>query len=261
MPETDPYETLARFYDLEHAGFSDDAQLYLDFARRTGGPILELGCGTGRLLLPLARAGFETVGLDRSAAMLARAQARLEAAGLADRVALVRGDMTDFDLGRSFGLALLALNSFMHLNDPDQQLQALTCARRHLRPGGLLILDLPGPSEPWLIQPGLVVSGAYPTPEGGIILKLTDSHYERARQIEEITLIYDETDTAGATRRTVLGLSLRYIFRYELELLLRLAGLRLEAIYGDYDLNPYTEDAARMIAVASRSDPGEPDSA
>lgn len=254
MLEMDPYETLARFYDLEHVGFTEDVPLYLDFARRTGGPVLELGCGTGRLLVPLAQAGYEVVGLDRSPAMLARAQARLSAAGLAERVALVRGNITGFDLGRSFGLAILALNSFMHLTDQADQLGALHCARQHLRPGGLLILDLPGPSEPWLIQPGLVVTGTYPTPEGGIVLKMTDSRYERARQVEEITVIYDETDAAGTTRRTVLGLSLRYVFRYELELLLRLAGLRLQAIYGDYDLNPYDEDAARMIAVAGRSD-------
>jgi SAM-dependent methyltransferase len=253
MPETDPYDLLARYYDLEHGDISVDVPLYLDFARRSGGPILELGCGTGRLLVPLAQAGYEVVGLDRSAAMLARAKARLAAAGLSNRVTLIQADITDFHLDQSFGLALSALNTFMHLTDQADQIAALTCVRRHLRPGGLLILDLPGPSEPFLIQPGLILSSQFQTAEGHRVLKLTESHYDRAQQMEEITTIYDETDAEGITRRTIVPLRLRYVFRYELELLLRLTGLRLEAIYGDYDLRPFDEEAPRLIAVSTPS--------
>lgn len=255
MPESDPYNLLARYYDLEYGDISMDVPLYLDFSRRAGGPVLELGCGTGRLLLPLAQAGYEVVGLDRSAVMLARAEARLAAAGLADRITLIQADMTDFHLGRSFGLIIFALNTFMHLSAQADQIAALTCVRRHLRPGGLLILDLPGPSEPFLIQPGLILTSQFQTAEGSTVLKLTDSRYDRAQQIEEITIIYDETGADGITRRAIVPLRLRYVFRYELELLLRLAGLRLEAIYGDYDLRPFDEEAPRLIAVSTPPSP------
>ncbi len=251
MSEDDPYDLLARYYDLEHGDISVDVPLYLDFARRSGGPILELGCGTGRLLVPLAQAGYEVVGVDRSAAMLARAEARLAAAGLSNRVTLIQADVTDFHLDQRFGLALFALNTFMHLTDQADQIAALTCVRRHLRPGGLLILDLPGPSEPFLIQPGLILSSQFQTAEGSTVLKLTDSHYDRAQQMEEITTIYDETGADGVTRRIIVPLRLRYVFRYELELLLHLAGLRLEAVYGDYDLRPFDEEAPRLIAVST----------
>lgn len=255
MPEDDPYDLLARYYDLEHGDIAVDVPLYLDFARRAGGPVLELGCGTGRLLVPLAQAGYEVVGLDRSAAMLARAEARLAAAGLSNRVTLIQANMIDFHLDQSFGLALFALNTFMHLSEQSDQIAALTCARQHLRLGGLLILDLPGPSEPFLIQPGLILSGQFRTAEGSTVLKFTDSHYDRAQQVEEITTIYDETDAAGVTHRTVIPLRLRYVFRYELELLLRLAGLHLEAVYGDYDLRPFDEEAPRLITVSTPTPP------
>jgi hypothetical protein len=96
------------------------------------------------------------------------------------------------------------------------------------------------------------VSSRFQTAEGHTVVKLTDSRYDRARQTEEITAIYDETDGDGITRRTIIPMTLRYAFRFELELLLRLAGLHMEVIYGDYDLSVYDEDAARMIVVSTK---------
>jgi ubiquinone/menaquinone biosynthesis C-methylase UbiE len=109
------FDRLAQHYDLEHADYLDDLPMYAGFAQATGGDsgagILELACGTGRCLLPLASAGHTVTGLDVSPAMLAQLQQKAEAAGVAQRVTAVQGDMRDFSLGRTFSLIYIALNS------------------------------------------------------------------------------------------------------------------------------------------------------
>jgi SAM-dependent methyltransferase len=115
---------------------------YLDHLARTGGPVLELACGAGKLLAVFAGAGHEVVGLDLSETMLSLARRRIEALPpeVAGRVTLVRGDMADFDLGRRFPAIVLADNSFRELPDRDALLAGLLCIRRHLAPGGRLLL-------------------------------------------------------------------------------------------------------------------------
>lgn len=132
-------------YDL-FTGFgllAGDVEFYLDHARRFGGPILELRAGTGRVLVPLAAAGHDVVGLDRSRPMFAVAAAKLAGNPVAAAHArLVEGDMTDFDLGQRFAQVIIPARAFQHLILPAEQRAALRCIRRHLAPGGHLILDL-----------------------------------------------------------------------------------------------------------------------
>jgi ubiquinone/menaquinone biosynthesis C-methylase UbiE len=112
------YDVFARFYDLDTEGYEEDLAFWLSLARRTGGPILELACGTGRVMLPLAEQGFAVVGVDISPAMLAIAREKLSAAGVLDRTELVEGDVLTMELHRQFPLAFVALNSFGHFNAP-----------------------------------------------------------------------------------------------------------------------------------------------
>ena len=139
---TDSWDVLARYYDWEHAAFEDDVAMYLGFAKRTGGPVLELGCGTGRLLLPLAAAGVRVVGVDSSAQMLAVAHEALDRKGLLGTAELRRADMRDVALEERFRLAFVALDSFGLLRRRGDQQAALLRAYHHLRPGGLLVLDV-----------------------------------------------------------------------------------------------------------------------
>ena len=117
------YDELADYYDLVHAQVTSDIPLYLSLARESGGPILELGCGSGRTLVPLAEAGFEIVGLDNSKAMLAWARERIRAGGLEESIDLVEGEMISFDLGRRFPLITVPFNAWMHL--PGRQALSL----------------------------------------------------------------------------------------------------------------------------------------
>lgn len=249
---TDPLEIIARYYDLDVGDYDADLAMYEGFARRLEAPLLELGVGSGRLAIPLARAGLKVVGIDSSPAMLAVAQ-RKAGGELAERLRLVPADMRDFDLGQQFGLILCALGGFCHLEDADGQLQALTCARRHLLPRGLLVVDLPA-FDPAAWDPGaraLVHEWTRRHPDLGVtVSKLSSVEADLAAQTQRLTLIFEEVDEAGAVRRRTADLRLRYVFRYEMEHLLARAGLRVHNVYGSYDLDPYETGSPRMIFVA-----------
>jgi ubiquinone/menaquinone biosynthesis C-methylase UbiE len=248
----DAYERLARFYDVEHADLTADVVFYLHFARQAGGPVLEVGCGTGRLLFPLVEAGIEVTGVDCSPAMLALARRKL-----ADRAQLIEGDMRTLALPGRYALIIVSINTFMHLLTTADQLAALTNLARHLAPAGRLIVDLPAGDELVHQDPDarLTLEQTFFDPDTGHrVIKLVASRVDWARQRQEVTYVYDELLEDGEVRRTVVPMTLRHVFRYELVLLLEKAGYSLEALYGDYDLSPYGEGGPRMIAVARRGE-------
>ena len=151
-------DELAGAYDREHvAQFYDhvygpkerkDVDFYVDLAKETTGSVLELGCGTGRVLLPTARAGFDVTGIDLSEDMLEVLQTKLvdEPEDVQQRVRIVRADIRDFALGARFELVTVPFRPFQHLISIDDQLACLSCAHRHLEPGGRLALDVFDPN-------------------------------------------------------------------------------------------------------------------
>jgi SAM-dependent methyltransferase len=255
MRAVNDFDRFARYYDLDTGDFRDDLALYLDFARRTGPPILELACGTGRLLLPLAEAGFEATGVDVSPAMLARAAAKAAAAGLTPRVHLVAADARALRLDGRFALVFVALNSLMHFVSLEDQLAVLEGAARHLAPGGLLVVDLFNPDLGQLSEGHGVLVHEYtkrdPT-SGNTVMKCRTTHADVAAQRLDVTFVYDEVDAGGAVRRTVAPFAMHYFWRRELELLLDKAGYRVEHLFGSYALEEYGEDSPRIIVVATR---------
>lgn len=248
------YDPIARFYDIEHDALIEDLLMYESLARRCGSPVLELGCGTGRLALHLARAGFEVTGLDISPTMLALAQKKLARAGLRQQqVHLLQADLRDFALGQPFTLATLAINTFMHFCTIADQVRVLTNVRRHLEPGGWLVIDLPRADRSLLLDAGehFTVNQLLTDPDTGRpILKLAAATVDLSTQTQLLTLVYDETDQEDAVRRTVASFKVHYFFRYEIELLLDKAGFVVEALYGSYGFDPYEDDSERMVFVA-----------
>ncbi len=245
----DVYEKLARFYDAQHADLTADLVFYLYFARQADGPVLEVGCGTGRLMLPLVEAGIAVTGVDTSPAMLAVARRQL-----GERAVLVEGDMRTISLPDRYALVIISINTFMHLLTTKDQLAALTNLARHLQPQGRLIIDLPAGDELAHQDPDghLFLEQTFQDPESGHpVMKFVASRVDWFTQRQHVTYIYDERLPGGEVRRTVAPMTLRHVFRYELELLLDKAGYHLEALYGDYDLTPYGEGGPRMIAVAT----------
>lgn len=248
------FDAFVRFYDADYASVSDDLPFYRALARRTEGPILEVMCGSGRLLEPLARAGYRLTGVDISARMIAAARERLAAAGLLDQAELLEGDIRDAAPVGPFGLAIVALNSFMHLTTTKAQLAALIRIREALRPGGLLALDLFNPDLHILAAHNgeLVLDRTFTLADGTPVQKFVAQQTDTATQLNYVTFIYDELDAEGRVRRSTLPFTMRWLYRYELEHLLARAGLELEAVYGSYELDDYTSEGALMLAVARK---------
>lgn len=248
------YDAIARYYDADFGDYSEDLPLYREMARRTGGPILDVMCGTGRTLVPLAAAGYAITGLDLSPAMLVIAQTRANAAGVAERVTLLQGDIRTAELSAEhFALAFVAINSFMHLERVKDQLTALAQLRHTLQRGGLLILDLFNPDPLRLASEDnrLILEKVYEV-DGRWVQKFVASESDLAAQTSHMTYLFDELDAEGQVARRVLRFTLRWLYRYELEHLLARAGFMLRHVYGSYDLDEYTSASERLIAVAEK---------
>lgn len=248
-PPTTLWDALASLYDLEHDTFQDDIPLYAGFASRFGGPILEAGCGTGRLLLPLTGAGHWVTGLDVSRGMLRRARARL---GRLSGARLVQGDLRRPPLRGPYALILLALDAFRLLPTPEAQAGALGVLAALLTPHGGVLIDVENPAAAPPADGTLVLDWVRPLEDGRSLAKLVSRRYDPATQVEDVALFYDRTDADGALRRQAFQLRLRSVSAPELRLMLASAGLELEQVYGDYDLGAYRAESPRLIALARR---------
>lgn len=246
------FDLFARYYDADMGSFSDDLPFYRELARRSDGPILDAMCGTGRVIVALARAGFQTIGLDIAPAMLRVVEQKIAAQSLSQRLRVVAGDVRSFALPERFGLVLVPLNSFMHLETVTEQLAALQSIRRHLAPDGLLVLDLfnPDPRELVADQDVLIYERSFQTAEGCTVQKFVLRHSDVAEQRQSVEFIYDELDDDGHVLRRRMPFVMRWLYRFEAEHLLRLAGFTVEAIYGDYDLEPYTSASSQLLIIA-----------
>jgi SAM-dependent methyltransferase len=248
----DPFAVIADYYDLDLGDFQEDVPLYDNLARRTELPVLELGAGTGRVAIPLAKSGHTVVGIDSSEAMLAAA--RRKAGRRRNNLQFILAEMTEFSFDVRFGLIFCALGGFLHLDSQEKQIQTLERAREHLAASGLLALDLPNPGTvEW--EPGcqeLVLEWTRERQDGTMVSKSVSREADRARQVQRITHIYEEWHGAGSERRLVTFES-RYVHRFEMELLLRQTGLKTEGVYGSYDLEPYDSASPRMIFMAGRA--------
>jgi SAM-dependent methyltransferase len=249
--QRNPFERFARLYDWEHDGYLVDVDVHLAFAARFGGPVLELACGSGRLLAPLARAGFSVTGVDSSAAMLARARQRLGALGL--QAQLIEQPIEAMRLEGGYRTIILGLDSFGLLIRREDQLGALRAARQHATHDGRLILDvangnLRGAAEP---VEELRHDLTLPDPETGRpITKFVLRRPRPAEQLDELLFFYDEQDERGYLKRSMVELELRWFTRFELELLLESAGWRIDELYGGYDLAEFGPDSERLLVVA-----------
>ncbi len=253
------YETIAALYAAEFPPAEPDdadAAFLLAFASRTGGPVLDLGCGTGRFLVPLAKAGYAITGVDTSAAMLAAARMAVGEAGCDANVTLRQDDFRALtSLGDTrFALAFCAQNTFLHLPDTASQQAALRAIAAHLRPGSLLVLDLihPNPELLGAYYGAITHEATFASAAGDRVDRFVSAFYRAATQTVEATWFYDITAPDRALSRIVVPFSMRLIGRYEIELLLHDAGFTVEAIYADADLTLLDDGADRMLIVAAR---------
>ena len=246
------FDQFVPYYDADYGDFQDDLLFYREHARMAGGSVLEVMCGTGRAAIPLAQAKLKLVGIDIAPAMIERAQAAALAANVADQLEFVVADATNFDLDRQFGMAFVAINSFMHLETTQAQIAALRCIHRHLKPNGLLLLDLfnPEPSQLSAVDGLMVLDKSFRASNGNLVQKFVYRSVDLAAQHQQVQFCYDEIQPDGQVRRCVLPFGMRWLYRYEAEHLLARCGFELQAVYGSYELDPYTSESERMLIVA-----------
>jgi len=240
-----------RFYDLftGDAGrtgpVKGDVDFYLACAQQFGGPILEAGVGTGRVLWPLAAAGFHITGIDLSSDMLtiARANGERESASTRDRVRLHQMDMTSFDLKESFMLAIVPFRAFQHLTLAEQPRRALECIKRCLAPGGHLVVDLFDPRLEYCIQdaPALMPIKRVEDPTTGhtVIRRVVNRVGDPMHQVITEHFLFEEVDSTGrVVDSEETEWSLRWATRHEMHYLFELIGLEVIAEYSDFLRSP-----------------------
>ncbi|MBN2172235.1 MAG: class I SAM-dependent methyltransferase, partial [Candidatus Krumholzibacteriota bacterium] len=218
---------------------------YDELARREGGSVIELGCGTGRVLIPLARAGHTVLGLDSSAPMISLCREKLmdEPEPVRERARLMIADMRRFDVGRSFRLAIVAFRSFQHLLAVEDQRACLDCVSRHLLDRGLLILNLFNPDLDRLTDERRSEEQGdeppFELPDGRRVRRTwRNPAVDLFNQVLDCELIYHVTHPGGREERLVHSFPIRYLFRYEAEHLLARCGFEVEDVYADFERNP-----------------------
>jgi SAM-dependent methyltransferase len=237
-----------------------DVDFFVEAARASGGPVLEVGCGTGRILIPTARAGVDIVGLDLSPHMLQVCRNRLmnEPEAVQSKARLIQADMRKFDLGQTFRLVTLPFRPFQHLTTVEDQVSCLKSIHRHVTTGGRLILDIFNPSLEALMADNLGQEfGEEPeftAPDGRRVIrrhKVLSRDY--SNQINQIELVYYITYPDGREERQSHTFPLRYLYRFEAEHLLVRCGFEVEKVYADYDKSPYgSKYPGELIFVAKK---------
>jgi SAM-dependent methyltransferase len=252
-PNPSPYEA-PELYDLLFDSLDFDIPYWLDVARTAGGPVLEAACGTGRILLPILRAGFEIDGFDASPAMIARLKSRARANGFDVRAEAA--DMRDFSMGRRYARVFCGFNGFAHCETIEDQIAFLGCSLEHLEPGGALVLHMsyPGPAY-WSEPEGkAVLEHETPRPGGGK-LQLWDNRKKDVvgqRQDSEVEIW--EVDGSGRPEAVhKFSTAQRWVYRFELELLFRAAGFARWNFLGGFDGRPLKAPDDQMIAWAFKA--------
>jgi SAM-dependent methyltransferase len=250
---------LARLYDLDLADDPGDLDLYLALAARTGGPVLELAAGSGRVTVPLASAGHAVTGVDLDPAMLARARTAAEAAGpeTAARVTLVEDDVRTVRLpgAGSFRLAIIPLNSLFLMGTRGGQAAAVGTMAAHLAPGGLAVVDawLPDADDLARYDGRLMLEWVREEPSSGTTVTKTGSAiYDPANGLVRLTTIFEEGVPGEAPARWIRVDRLRLAGPDELAAMAEAAGLVVETLAGDYDLEPMGPGSERAILIARR---------
>lgn len=249
------YDLWADLYDADYEalGWRDDLALYRELARAAGGPVLEMGCGSGRVLLELARSGVEVSGLDLSPEMLAVLGRRLaaEPPEVRERVKrLVVGDARDAEPAERFALVIAPFRVVQHFVERADQRAWLANVTRHLAPGGELVFDVFQTNYRYLAEASFTVTDVERTDAGGRPVRRT-VHVEHRPEAQTFSMRMEWVLGEGAAAETrAAETTVRWFTRAELENLLELAGFRVLEVWGDFDRSPHGAGSPQIVVRA-----------
>ncbi len=249
------FDSWADVYDSVYAYVREDIPFYVDRARASGSPVLELGCGTGRVTLPIAEAGVNIVGIDISTSMLGVARQKVDQLPKsAGSISLTAADMRDFSMRRRFKLAIIPFRGFLSLLTTEEQIKTLLNIKRHLEPGAELAMNIFVPDPSMLVQDAEVPyhfrDVTVPETEERYVLWQQNS-FDNHNQVLYSRLIAEQLDLGGeVVRRFYRDFQLRYMHRWEMYHLLKSCGFEDISLYGDFDESPFNESSTEMVWVA-----------
>jgi SAM-dependent methyltransferase len=245
------YENAA-YYEQTYRRRRADVELYLSMAERFGGPVLELGAGTGRVSRALASAGFEVVGVDASEAMIDEAERKRAKMSRRDRdrLSFVLGDLFEARIGRRFPLVISPFNVFMHVYDRRELGLALETVRSHLAPGGHFVFDVLVPDSAALARNPERLYRSHDVklpPEGALHRYRERFEYDPVTQVQTVTMYFEPVDTSRPP--VTQTLTHRQWFPAELEAAMHYEGLDVVERYGDFERGPLDELSESQILV------------
>ena len=249
------FDAWADIYDAVYSYVQDDIPFYVEAALEAGGPVLELGCGTARVAMPIAQAGIDVVGLDSSSAMLDAARRKTQRiASDSGVLTLVQGDMRDFSLDSKFALIIIPFRGYLSLTTVEDQTRALMNIKRHLAQDARLVFDVFVPDLNMLVQESDVLYHFRDVTDpdtGAQYVIWHQSSHDNHNQIVNARIIVEELDsTCTMVRRLYRDFQLRYVHRWEMRHLLELCGFEVLDLFGDFDRSPFSEASTEMVWVA-----------
>jgi SAM-dependent methyltransferase len=252
----------ADLYDIVTSGtFRGDIEWYRRLARESGGPVLELGAGTGRVTIPIAEDGVEVTALDVDRGMLDRLHRKIAnlPAGVRGRLVVREGDMRSFRLEQQFALVIIPFRAFLHNLTEDDQLACLRAVFAHVKPGGRLALNVFHPSLEFMAQHAAALAGvwrwrdSHPLDDGGSVVRSEATRYDTVRRLVHSQHRYEQYATDGTLTRTFLQpLELSYLYPQDIRQLLERAGFESIEIAGDFDGHPFANDTDELVVTAIR---------
>ena len=255
------YDAWADWYDVFYSSVGvDDVEFYVELAQASGGPVLEIGCGTGRVSLPIAAAGIDVVGVDFATAMLEKAREQAtKTKGHGGAVEFVQGDMRTLALDRHFPLVIIPARTLYLALTPEEQLETLRRAAEHLAPTGALAFNLFVPDSDLIsdVSEKPFSMGETIHPETGLRCLLTAVNRTDpvGQTIHSIQTVEELSDTGEVVRTVNLEVDLRYLYPSEVHVMLEQVGMVADQVFGDFDGGPLTEDSEEMVWVVRAAAP------
>jgi ubiquinone/menaquinone biosynthesis C-methylase UbiE len=258
------YADWSQWYDLFYSTESgEEVDFYLEEAIAANGPVLEIGVGTGRIAIPIALRHIEVFGVDMSPEMLAVAEAKASAASpLTGSLTLAQADMRTLRLAKNdFALVAIPARTLLLATTPEDQVDTLCSAARHLRPGGKLILNVFNPTPDLIFDDSgepVLIGEVVDATTGKTFQLSAINRFDPETQINNATQIVEEVQVDGSRMVVAeLPVTLRYLFPHEIFSLLEETNLQVEAVYGWFDRSPFDEECDEIIFVATRLEESE----
>jgi 2-polyprenyl-3-methyl-5-hydroxy-6-metoxy-1,4-benzoquinol methylase len=249
------YDTYEEFrdpvtYDLECDAFDDDYPAIEQWARKTGGPLLDLACGTGRMSIHMALQGYEVTGVDLIPEMIAHGKKKAAARGVS--IEFVVADARDFHLGRQYPFVFMLMNAFQFLHTRADHEAMFACVREHLEPDGYFLFETRNPSPQNLFQVMHPQGQQFTMADGGQLVVTEQQVYDPLTQLQHYTSHRRFLHSDGQQEERTMRVGLRYVFPQEMEALLHYNGFRIHTVYGSWQQAPLTADSPAMIYVCQK---------